>query len=62
MPDSCHVLMCVELSPHAVRRFAPQKLLDVTKLTETGWTAQISLSEGLERTVAWYREHVGTLR
>jgi GDP-L-fucose synthase len=40
----------------------PQKLLDVSKLTKSGWTAKISLHEGLEQTVAWYREHVGALR
>lgn len=40
----------------------PQKLLDVSKLTETGWTARISLSEGLERTVAWYRDHRDGIR
>ena len=40
----------------------PQKLLDVSKLAEAGWTSKISLQEGLERTVAWYREHVDTLR
>jgi GDP-L-fucose synthase len=40
----------------------PQKLLDVSKLAASGWTARISLHEGLERTVAWYREHVGALR
>jgi GDP-L-fucose synthase len=40
----------------------PQKLLDVSKLAEAGWTAQISLEEGLERTVAWYRDHVDSIR
>lgn len=40
----------------------PQKLLDVTKLADVGWTARIGLREGLESTVAWYREHVGVLR
>lgn len=40
----------------------PQKLLDVSKLAGTGWTSKISLQDGLERTVAWYREHVGALR
>lgn len=40
----------------------PQKLLDVSKLAEAGWTSKISLRDGLERTVAWYREHVGQLR
>jgi GDP-L-fucose synthase len=40
----------------------PQKLLDVSKLARSGWTAQIGLEEGLRSTVAWYREHVGELR
>ncbi len=40
----------------------PQKLLDVSKLAEAGWTASISLEEGMERTVAWYRDHVETIR
>ncbi|TDL46282.1 GDP-L-fucose synthase family protein [Microbacterium oleivorans] len=40
----------------------PQKLLDVSKLAEAGWTAKVSLQEGLERTVAWYRDHVDTIR
>lgn len=41
---------------------APQKLLDVSKLAEAGWTASISLRDGLERTVAWYRENREQLR
>lgn len=40
----------------------PQKLLDVSKLAEAGWTAKISLFEGLKRTVAWYRENTLALR
>jgi GDP-L-fucose synthase len=40
----------------------PQKLLDVSKLADAGWTSKISLHEGLERTVAWYRDHVNTIR
>ncbi|MGN7188374.1 GDP-L-fucose synthase family protein [Microbacterium enclense] len=40
----------------------PQKLLDVSKLADAGWTAKISLEEGMERTVQWYRDHVGTIR
>ena len=40
----------------------PQKLLDVSKLADEGWTAKIGMREGLESTVAWYREHVGDLR
>ncbi|WP_193598107.1 GDP-L-fucose synthase family protein [Microbacterium sp. YJN-G] len=40
----------------------PQKLLDVSQLAATGWRARIGLREGLERTVAWYRDHIGALR
>jgi GDP-L-fucose synthase len=39
-----------------------QKLLDVSKLTQLGWKAQIGLEEGLASTVDWYRSHLGTLR
>jgi GDP-L-fucose synthase len=34
----------------------PRKLLDVTRLTSLGWTAQTSLREGLERVYAEYKE------
>ena len=40
----------------------PQKLLDVSKLAEAGWTAKITLEEGMERTIAWYRDHIGNVR
>lgn len=40
----------------------PQKLLDVSKLREAGWEASIGLREGIESTVAWYREHANSLR
>ena len=40
----------------------PQKLLDVSKLAAAGWTSKISLHDGLEQTVAWYRDHVEALR
>ena len=40
----------------------PQKLLDVSKLTNAGWAPQITLEDGMRRTIDWYREHVGTLR
>lgn len=40
----------------------PQKLLDVSKLTQAGWTARISLQDGVERTVAWYRKNIATVR
>jgi GDP-L-fucose synthase len=40
----------------------PRKLLDVGLLAGTGWRPQISLREGIERTVAWYRENADTVR
>ncbi len=40
----------------------PQKLLDVSKLAEAGWRSTIDLREGVARTVAWYRQHIDSLR
>jgi GDP-L-fucose synthase len=40
----------------------PQKLLDVSKLGDSGWTAKIGFEEGLRSTVDWYRTHVHELR
>src|SRR3954449_5773334 len=40
----------------------PQKLLDVSKLAAAGWTAKFGLREGLESTIAWYRENAATVR
>jgi len=40
----------------------PQKLLDVTQLAEAGWRAQISLQDGIQSTVDWYRQHVKEVR
>ena len=39
-----------------------RKLLDVTKIHAYGWYAQTSLREGLEKTIAWYREHRQNVR
>jgi GDP-L-fucose synthase len=35
----------------------PRKLVDVARLTSLGWTAKISLREGLARTYRWYLEN-----
>ena len=40
----------------------PQKLLDVSKLAHAGWRSKISLADGLDRTVAWYRDHIDSIR
>lgn len=40
----------------------PRKLIDVSTLIGSGWEPQIGLREGLESTVAWFRENVAALR
>jgi GDP-L-fucose synthase len=40
----------------------PRKLMDVSKLTDAGWTAKIGLREGIQQTVEWFREHRDTFR
>lgn len=36
----------------------PRKLLDVSKLNNLGWSAKISLKEGIERTYQWYLNNI----
>ncbi|GAB2615159.1 GDP-L-fucose synthase family protein [Pseudactinotalea suaedae] len=40
----------------------PQKLLDVTKLRQSGWEATIDLPEGLRRTIDWYQSRGEAVR
>ncbi|MEG9224933.1 GDP-L-fucose synthase family protein [Aeromicrobium sp. Sec7.5] len=40
----------------------PQKRLDVSRLAEAGWTAQIDLHDGMRSTYAWFLENVDRLR
>lgn len=40
----------------------PRKLLDVSKLTEAGWSASIGLQEGIRTTVEWYQENFASIR
>jgi GDP-L-fucose synthase len=40
----------------------PQKLLDVSKLADAGWTSRVDLESGLRSTVDWFRTHSATLR
>jgi GDP-L-fucose synthase len=37
---------------------APQKLLDVRRLSALGWTAKTPLRDGLAQSYAWFRDHV----
>jgi GDP-L-fucose synthase len=39
-----------------------QKLLDVTKLADSGWTSQIDLVDGITSTVDWYRANISSVR
>ncbi len=40
----------------------PQKLLDVSRLADAGWTARTSLRDGLAATYAWFLENADHLR
>lgn len=40
----------------------PQKRLDVSRLAQAGWTAQIDLHDGMRSTYEWYLENVDRLR
>jgi GDP-L-fucose synthase len=35
----------------------PRKLMDVSKMTELGWTATTSLRDGIEKTWEWYQSN-----
>ena len=38
----------------------PRKLMDVTRLSSLGWTAQTTLPEGIRQTYKWYVENVAS--
>jgi len=40
----------------------PRKLLDVSRLSDLGWRPRISLTEGIESTYAWFRQHLSDAR
>lgn len=40
----------------------PRKLLDVSKLSQSGWSASIGLEEGIRSTVDWYRQNMLSIR
>ncbi|WP_280801204.1 GDP-L-fucose synthase family protein [Aurantimicrobium minutum] len=40
----------------------PQKLLDVSRLSDLGWKASISLEDGIRETYGWYLEHIQDVR
>jgi len=40
----------------------PRKLMDVSKMTEEGWTYDIELEDGIRQTYEWYLEHEDELK
>ena len=40
----------------------PRKLLDVTRLSNLGWRASISLENGIRSTYNWFLENIGSAR
>jgi GDP-L-fucose synthase len=40
----------------------PRKLLDVSRISNVGWRAKVSLEEGISSTYAWYQDYVATSR
>ncbi|MGW5321827.1 GDP-L-fucose synthase family protein [Rhodococcus pyridinivorans] len=40
----------------------PRKLLDVSKLRNSGWSPRIDLRSGVSETVEWYRQNIDSLR
>jgi GDP-L-fucose synthase len=38
----------------------PQKLLDISKIRELGWSPKTPLRKGIESTYRWYVERMGT--
>ena len=40
----------------------PQKLLDVSKLEAAGWRSNMSLEDGIDNTVSWYRSNIDQIR
>ena len=41
---------------------APRKLLDVTKLSNLGWNAEINLDQGLYETFKWFKNNINDIR
>jgi len=37
----------------------PRKLLDITRITQLGWTPRVGLNEGIKRTYSWYLARSG---
>lgn len=40
----------------------PRKLLDVSKMAELGWSASVSLEEGIRKTYEWFKSNINSVR
>jgi GDP-L-fucose synthase len=40
----------------------PRKLMDISRIAETGWEPQIGLKEGISQTYEWFLKHVEEIR
>jgi GDP-L-fucose synthase len=40
----------------------PRKLMDVSRMTNAGWRAKISLEEGIQKTVAWFLDNIDSYK
>jgi GDP-L-fucose synthase len=40
----------------------PRKVLDISKIKNTGWEASIKLEDGLKKTYEWYKENLGNIK
>ena len=40
----------------------PRKLLDISRIRELGWSPRVTLQEGIEETVRWFRENKSKVR
>ncbi len=47
---------------HSMPNGTPRKLLDVSRLSATGWAPQVDLRDGIAATYAWFIEHGDAVR
>lgn len=41
---------------------APRKLMDISRINELGWSANIELEEGIQNTYKWFLEHLDEIK
>ena len=39
-----------------------QRIMDSSKMAKLGWTSETTLSEGLKKTIKWFRENRSSIR